>query len=176
MLASAAARELEDAVRALGADFAAAAARGHLCQLAIAGDDGLDRVAELLAARIPAALVIVHLPQAMWSEAVADRRLGARAGLLQADLPADRALVALAVRELHERGMRAKVAGRPLGRVGARRALAGIEPGGAVSARAARWARSFGALRARPRPRPARPGADRGSRRRRGARLRSARR
>ena len=147
LLASAPARELEDALRALGGSYSAAAARGHICRLAVPGEDGLDRVAELLAARLPAALVIVHLPQRMWSQAVADRRLGARAGVLQADLPADRPLVALAVRELHERGMRAKVAGRPLGRVGARRALAGIEPGGAASARCARWARSFEALR-----------------------------
>lgn len=147
MLASAPARELEDAVRALGPDFASAAARGHLCQLALAGDDAFDRVAELLAARLPASLLIVHVPEAAWSEAVADRRFGAHAGLLQADLPADRALVALAVRELHERGLRAKVAGRPLGRVAARRALAGIEPGGAISRRAARFAHSFLSLR-----------------------------
>lgn len=143
MLASAPARELEDVVRALGAPFTAAAARGHLCQLALDGEDGLDRVAELLAARLPASLVVVHVPESLWSEAIADGRFGARAGLLQADLPADRALVALAVRELHERGLRAKVAGRALGRVAARRALAGIEPGGAISRRAARFAASF---------------------------------
>jgi hypothetical protein len=143
MLASAPARELEDAVRALGARFTAAAARGHLVQLAIPGDDGLDRVAELLAARPPASLVIVHVPEELWSRAIEDRRLTPSAGLLQADMPADRALVALAVRELHDRGLRAKVAGRPLGRVAARRALAGIEPGGAASRRAARFARSL---------------------------------
>ena len=147
MLASSPARELEDAVRALHPDFESAAARGHLCQLALGGDDALDRVAELLAARPAASLVIVHVPEASWAEAVADRRFNAAAGLLQADLPADRALVALAVRELHERGLRAKVSGRPLGRVAARRALAGIEPGGSMSRRAARFATSFLALR-----------------------------
>ncbi len=143
MLASTAARELEGAVRELGARYTAAAARGHLVQLSLAGDDGLDRVAELLAARPPASLVIVHVAERLWSKALDDRRLSARAGLLQADLPSDRALVALAVRELHERGLRAKVAGRALGRVAARRALAGIEPGGATSRRASRWAMSL---------------------------------
>jgi transglycosylase-like protein with SLT domain/D-alanyl-D-alanine carboxypeptidase-like protein/putative Flp pilus-assembly TadE/G-like protein len=151
MLASAAARELEDAVRALGARYTAAAARGHLVQLALAGDDSLDRVAELLAARPPASLVVVHVRESRWADAVADRRLGVRAGLLQADLPADRALVALAVHELHERGLRAKVAGRPLGRVAARRALAGVAPGGTISRQAARWATTFLSPRVVPR-------------------------
>jgi hypothetical protein len=142
MLSSGPACELEDALRELGPAFAGAAARGHLCYLGLPGEDGLERVGELLESRLPVARVIAHFPERMWAAAL-DRALGATAGLLQAELPADRALVALAVRELHERGMRARVAGRQLGRVAARRALAGMEPGGSASRRAARLARGL---------------------------------
>ena len=146
LLASAAARSLEDAVR--DGDLGPAAARGHLCQMSLQGDDGLDRLAELIASPLPASLVLAHVPQRDWPRALAHPGIPARGGLLQADLPADRSLVALAVGELHERGLRARVAGRALGRIAARRALTGIEPGGAVSRRARRFARSFLALRA----------------------------
>jgi hypothetical protein len=142
MLASGPAWELEEALRELGSAFAGSAARGHLCHLPLPSAGGLDLLAELLESRPPAAYVIAHLPEGMWATAV-DRALGASAGLLQAELPADRALVALAVRELHERGMRSRVAGRPLGRVAARRALAGMDPGGAASRRAGRLARGL---------------------------------
>jgi hypothetical protein len=142
MLAAAPAWELEDALRGLGPSFAGAAARGHLCHLALPPEDGLDLLSELMARRPPVARVFAHVPERMWAAAV-DRDLGAAGGLLQAELPADRALVALAVRELHERGMRARVAGRPLGRVAARRALAGMDPGGTASRRAARLARGL---------------------------------
>jgi hypothetical protein len=148
MLASAAAWELEDALRGVAPAFVGAAARGHLCQLALPAEDGLDLLGELMEVRPPAARVFAHVPETMWADAI-DRGLGASAGLLQADLPSDRALVALAVRELHERGMRARVAGRPLGRVAARRALAGMDPGGAASRRAARLARGLIATRGR---------------------------
>jgi hypothetical protein len=147
LLASAPARDLEDAVRDLG-DFGSAAARGHFCQVSLAGSDGLERLAALLDAPLPASLVIAHVAQRDWPLALSHPAIPARGGLLQADLPGDRSLVALAVGELHERGLRARVAGRPLGRIAARRALTGIEPGGAVSRRARRFARSFLALRA----------------------------
>ena len=144
VLASESARELEDRLRALGGRFEAAAARGHLCYLPLAGgEDPLATVAELVAHEPPAAAVIVHLPQELWPRAIGDARLRARSGLLRADLPTDRALAALAVRELHDRGLRAKVVSDPLGRVASRRALAGVEPGGATSRRAARLARAL---------------------------------
>jgi hypothetical protein len=110
--------------------------------------DGLDRLAALVAAPLPASLVIAHLAERDWPRALSHPGIPAQGGLLQADLPGDRALVALAVGELHDHGLRARVAGRPLGRIAARRALTGIEPGGAVSRRARRFARSFLALRA----------------------------
>jgi len=141
VLASDGARALEDRLRGLGSPFEAAAARGHLCYLPLpAHDDPLGLVAELLEQEPSAAVVIVHLPQRLWAQALEDPRLHPAGGLMCAELPADRALVALAVRELHERGVRARVAGRPLGHVASRRALAGIEPGGAASRRAARLA------------------------------------
>jgi Transglycosylase SLT domain/D-alanyl-D-alanine carboxypeptidase/Putative Flp pilus-assembly TadE/G-like len=144
VLASDSARELEDELRDIGGAFAAAAARGHLCYLPLAaGDDALDRVVELLDRAPAASVVIVHVPPALWPRAVGDERLGARGGLMRAELPADRALAALAVRELHERGLRARVVSDPLGRVASRRALAGIEPGGAASRRAGRLARGL---------------------------------
>ena len=144
MLASAAARELEDSVRALGEPFKRAAARGNVCHLALpGGEEGLDRVAELLEAEPPVSLALVHVPPGLWPDAVDDQRLRPSGGLMCAEMPANRALVALAVRELHERGLRARVAGRPLGRVASRRALAGVEPGGAASRRASRLARGL---------------------------------
>jgi len=158
VLASDRARELEDAVRALGAPYGAAAARGRLCYLPLAqppeadangaddrGGDGdrLELVARLLDAELDASAVIVHVPQSLWPSAVADHRLGARSALIRAELPADRALAALAVRELRDRGLRAKVVSRPLGLVASRRALAGIDPTGAASNRVAGLARAL---------------------------------
>jgi len=150
VLASDAARRLEEWARGPGG-VPSAAARGHICHASPAGgdvgevDDGgpLQRLAELLDREPPASAVIVHLPPSLWPDALDHVRVDAGGGLLRADLPSDRALAALAVRELHDRGMRAKVASRPLGRVASRRALAGVEPGGAASRRAARLARAL---------------------------------
>lgn len=143
LLASSTARELEDHLRAAGGGWEAAAARGHLCYLPLRGKEPTDRVAELLRADPPASVVLVHVRQQAWPDAVADPRLRARAALMRAELPADRALAALAVRELRQRGIAVKVVTRPLGRVASRRALAGIDPTGAASRRAARLARAL---------------------------------
>ncbi|MGH2988889.1 MAG: hypothetical protein ACRDMA_03360, partial [Solirubrobacterales bacterium] len=103
VLASNAARELEDSLRARGEPLERAAARGNLCHLRLPeGEEGLDLVAELLDRPPPAALAIVHVPPELWPDAVGDARLGPSAGLMSAELPADRALVALAVRELRD--------------------------------------------------------------------------
>ena len=105
--------------------------------------DRLDSLAELLRFELDAAAVVVHVPPGLWSRALADERLGAAAGLLRAELPADRPLVGLAVGELRERGLRARVAKSPLGRIASRRALAGIDTGGAASRRVGRLARGL---------------------------------
>jgi hypothetical protein len=152
VLASDAARGLEDRVRALGDPYRAAAARGRICYLPLGREDGaagsgdrddadpLALVAPPLAADVGASAAIVHLPPFLWPRAIADPRLRARSALIRAELPADRHLAALAVGELRALGLRVKVASRPLGMVASRRALAGVDPGGAASQRAARLA------------------------------------
>ena len=141
LLASAAARKLEDTLREGG--FDEVAARGRLCWLRLAGEDpfGAFEQAALVATRL-AQLRIVAVPAALWPEAVERVRRPA-AALLRGDPRADRLLLALAVRELHERAVRTRVAARPLGRVGARRAIAGLAPGGAASRQVTRLARGL---------------------------------
>ncbi len=140
LLAAPEARELERALR--GAGWEAAVARGHTCRLALPAEpESLAALGEL--ARIAgAADAIAVVPASLWSEALAAQPSPA-GGLLRARLPRDRSLAALVVSELRDRGLRARVAARPLGRVAGRRALAGIDPGGAASARAARLARGL---------------------------------
>ena len=139
VLASRAARELEERLRDQG--FARAAARGRLCWLGLpAADDALAELASALDATGSGTTIIVHLPASLWRQALEDPGLRPRAGLLRADLPADRPTAALAAIELRECGLRARVAPRPLGRVASRRALAGLEGGGATARRIARLA------------------------------------
>jgi hypothetical protein len=141
LLASAGARELEATLRERG--LAGAAARGRVCWLPLPQADGLDPLAGALAAEARAELAFAFVPPALWTAALDRPDIAARAGLLRAVLPAQRSLAALAVGELRERGMRARVASRPLGRVGTRRSLAGIDPGGDASRRARRLARGL---------------------------------
>ncbi len=141
LLASAVARGLEDRFREAGVERVAA--RGRLCWLGLSASDeavaNLPSSLDLLGAGSTA---IVHLPAFLWPLAL-DGGLGPTAALLRADLPAERPLVALAVRELRERGLPVRVASRPLGRVAARRALAGLEVGGAAAKRVTRLARGL---------------------------------
>jgi hypothetical protein len=143
LLASASARKLEDELRAAGLEHVAA--RGRLCWLCLeAGEDSareLDRAVAAASSR----LLLAHVPPALWMPLL--DWLCPRAGLLRADTRADRALAALAVSELRERGMGARIATRPLGRVGARRAVAGLDPGGTSSRRVERLARGLRAAR-----------------------------
>ena len=142
MLASAQARELEDGLRDAG--FEQVAARGRLCWLGLpASEEALGDLPRVLEAAGPASLSIVHLPARLWPLALEQQGLRPRAGLLRADLPTDRALAALAVAELRERRLPARVAARPLGRVAARRAMAGLEIGGGAANRIGRLARGL---------------------------------
>jgi hypothetical protein len=141
LLAAPEARRLE--VRLRGGGFETASARGHLCQVSLpAGPEALDSLAPIrdLAGE---GLVVFHLPARLWPAALELGCAGLRAGLLRARLPRDRSLAALVVGELRSRGLRARVATRPLGRVAARRALAGLDPGGAASQRVRRMARGL---------------------------------
>lgn len=140
MLAADGARALERDLRNEGFE---AAARGHLAWLRLGGDDWIERLALATEVATRARAVVVHLPPADVRAAVDANRLDVDAALLRADLPAQRPLAALAVADLRPAGVRVKVAGRAPGRVGARRALAGIDPGGEPGRRARRLARAL---------------------------------
>jgi hypothetical protein len=139
LLASEAARELEDELRAAGLDRAAA--RGRLCWLCLEAGEGSTEELERAVATASPRLVLAHVPPALWTPLLDSLR--PCAGLLRADTRADRALAALAVGELRERGAAARIATRPLGRVGARRAIAGLDPGGTSVRRIERLARGL---------------------------------
>ncbi len=140
LLASPASRELESALRALGFE---ASARGHVCHLPIQPNPAaLDELGGAAAAA-GAELVVIRLAPALWRAALEARALEARGGLLLVELPRERSLAALAVAELGERGCRAKVVTRPPPALAARRALAGVRPGGALSRRIGRVARAL---------------------------------
>ena len=154
MLASAPARELEEGLREAGLERVAA--RGRLCWLGLpATVEALGELPRVLAAVPAASVAIVHLPARLWPLALEEPGLEPRAGLLRADLPSDRPLAALAVAELRERRLAVRVASRPLGHIASRRAMAGLETGGAAQGE---WAGWLGGWSGRTGP----PGADRG--------------
>jgi hypothetical protein len=144
LLASDPARDLETALALCGRE--SAVARGNLCWLTLpaAGEeDSLDEVAELTSEPLPCLLVVAHLPAADWARALERPRLQVSGGLVRADLASDRELGALAVAELRDRGIAARIAKRSPGVVATRRALAGLEPGGDASRRSERAARAL---------------------------------
>lgn len=131
LVASEAARKLEQRLAA-HLTQTRVAARGQICQIAVAADpDGLaDAAAAVTIAR--GLLAAVYVPASLAQEAVSSG-VGPpfSAALLRADLDEDRALVALAVRDLLAHGLRVAVLKRPLSWIPARRALFGVLPGGA---------------------------------------------
>lgn len=140
MLASEAARRLERSVLDAGLG---AAARGRLCWVSVIEDDPLGGVATAASAGHQARAVVAHLAGAVWRSALEDQALPVTAGLLRAELPRQRSLAALAVRELSETGIRARIAARALGPVAGRRVGSGLDPGGEASVRSARLARGL---------------------------------
>jgi hypothetical protein len=130
LLASAQARELEERLAA-HLPRARVAARGQVCQLAVAaGREGYEEsVSALGVAR--EAVRSVHVPPAHFQEALGSA-LGARlsGALLRAELAADRALAALLARDLLSRELTVAVLKRRLSWVAERRALFGtLAPG-----------------------------------------------
>lgn len=125
LIATAAARQVEERLAAHLPE-AGVASRGRICRLELPpSPEGVDRIAAALpVARGPAA--VIHLPPAMLQPALAEARIRPTAALLRADLAADRALAALAARDLIERGMRVAILKRPLGWLAARAALLGV--------------------------------------------------
>ena len=140
MLAAESAREVERRLRDAGLD---AAARGRLAWLRLERDDWLDRLRLGLDASGSLRAAVVHLPPTGFRATLDSEAPAAGAALLRAELPAQRSLAALAVVELRSAGIRVRVAPRAPGRVATRRALAGIDPGGDASRRAARLARGL---------------------------------
>lgn len=129
LIASAAAQTLEERLRAHLPD-ARVAARGQVCHLAVGpSEDGLA----VAAAAIDAArgsVAVVHLPPSSLRGALGESSPRPTGVLLRADLPSERALVALTARDLLERGLAVGVSKHRLGWVAERRALFGALPAG----------------------------------------------
>lgn len=129
LIASTAARKLEERLRAHLPETRVAA-RGQVCHLAVAADgDGLDAAAAAVAV-LRGDLGVLHLPPHLVQRALGEPGLGATGVLLRADLSSDRALVALAARDLLGRGLAIGVQKNRLGWVAERRALFGALPAG----------------------------------------------
>jgi hypothetical protein len=129
LVASAGARELEERL-ALHLPHLRAASRGQTCHLAVADDaDALECVRAALPL-VRDSVAVIHLPPARLQEALADTGLRPTGAMLRANLGEDRALTALAVRDLVGRGLRTKVLKHALSWVPARRALFGALPPG----------------------------------------------
>jgi hypothetical protein len=127
LVASAGARELEERL-AVHMPEARAASRGQTCHLALPADaSGLERLPAALPL-VRDSVAAVHLPPPLLQPALAEARIRPTGVLLRADLERDRALTALAVRDLIEGGLRVSVLKRPLAWVPARRALFGVLP------------------------------------------------
>ncbi|MEK6276986.1 MAG: transglycosylase SLT domain-containing protein [Actinomycetota bacterium] len=140
LLASPAARELEE--RLAGTAAGDAVARGLVCQLGLpVCPEVLDRAAAAVELLPRSGACVLHVAPNLWQEALAHRGLCVRGALLRAELPRDRALVSLAVRDLHHRGVCVRVASRGPGWAAARRALAGVRVGGPEEPRLRRWSR-----------------------------------
>jgi hypothetical protein len=129
LIASAAAQQLEERLKAHLPD-APVAARGQVCHLAAAADpDGLaTALAGVSVARDRGA--VLHLPPELLQEALFLPGLCPSGVLLRAELGDDRPLVALAVRDLIGRGLPVAVLKRRMSWVAERRALFGILPPG----------------------------------------------
>ena len=129
LVATAAARELEERL-AVHLPEAGVASRGGICQLMLPPDpDGVGQIGAALPLS-RASTAVVHLPPRLLQPALAETLARPTAALLRADLKADRALAALAARDLMDRGLRVAVLKRPLGWLAARRALLGALPAG----------------------------------------------
>ena len=137
LLASPAARRCEAELRDAGV---AASARGLICHVAIdERADGLDRAAQAINGAGDCAVCILHVEAALWLAALDHPGLAVKAAVIRAELPRDRSLAALAVRDLRARGLAVRVALHPIGWAAGRRALAGVRIGGADQTRLRRW-------------------------------------
>jgi len=127
LLASAEARSLEARLRGAGLE---SASRGHICTISL-GQSSWDEIAtaELTEAASPSRIVL-SLGSKRPHERITGWHGGVHGCVALLDLPAERSLGALMVAEMSARGIAVKLCGRPPGLVAARRALAGVPPGG----------------------------------------------
>ena len=151
LLSSAAARDAED--RLEDRDLGPAAARGRICWIGLDLDAAWPEHLRAIRAAVADGLVIAHLPPGAWRRAIDDPDLEVAGAMLRADPRDELPLIALAVRDLRDRGVAVRVATRPLGLVGARRAMAGLDPGGPATGRMARIARALTGARPGPQKR-----------------------
>jgi hypothetical protein len=131
LLASAAAQKLEERLSAHLPDLRVAA-RGQVCHLAVPAEAEGLAVAAAAATVARGATVVLHVPSSLLQEALAGNSdLRPTGVLLRGDLPQDRPLVALAVRDLLLDDLAVGVLKQRLGWVAERRALFGALPAGA---------------------------------------------
>jgi hypothetical protein len=131
LVSSTGARELEERLAA-HLPHLPAASRGQTCHLAVDDDPGAF---DSIRSALPLAresVAVVHLPPARLQDVLGEVGIRASGALLRADLGTDRALTALAARDLLDRGLRVRVLKRALSWVPARRALFGVLPLGAA--------------------------------------------
>jgi hypothetical protein len=127
LLATAAARDLEERLVAHMPE-AGVGSRGSTCHLKLPGDAaGIERISAALPL-VRDSVAVVHLPPSLLQPALAEPPIGATGALLRADLREDRALAALAVRDLVSRDLRVAVLKRPLPWLTGRAALLGALP------------------------------------------------
>ena len=138
------------------------AARGRVCFLTAAGEpSGPERaelLSDLLSPELGVGLVVAVCDPPDFRGMIAARISPRRSVLLKATRGSDRPLIALLAAELRAEGIPVKVWVPAIGPVGARRALAGLDPGGETARRAARLA-SRVARDSRRRPAAGRGGA-----------------
>lgn len=129
LVATRAARRLEERL-AVHRPQAGVASRGQICHLALSADrKGIALVAGSLALARES-VCVVHLQPDLLQPLLEEPGFEASGALLRADLDSDRALTALAARDLIDRGLRVMVLKRPLAWLPSRRALFGVLPEG----------------------------------------------
>jgi hypothetical protein len=129
LVATAGARRLEERLAGHLPD-AAIASRGRMCHLRLNPDpEGIERVAAVLPL-VRESAAVVHLPPTMLRALLGDARVRSTGVLLRADLTENRALTALAVRDLMVEGLQVGVVKRPLGPLSAAAAQLGALPSG----------------------------------------------
>jgi hypothetical protein len=130
LVSSAGARQLEERL-AVHLPQLRAASRGQTCHLAVGDDPGAFESIRAALPLVRESVAVVHLAPARLQGALGETGIHASGVLLRADLDTDRALTALAVRDLLRHDLRVKVLKRPLAWVPARRALFGFLPSAA---------------------------------------------